>query len=86
IKTDHLLKTDGYYKYVRHPSYTASLLSFIGFGVSLNHWFSVALAGGMALIAFIIRISIEEKALLSHFGEAYTDYRKKTKALIPFIY
>ncbi|MGB5378882.1 methyltransferase family protein [Muriicola sp.] len=86
IKTDHLLKTDGYYKYVRHPSYTASFISFIGFGVSLNNWFSVVLAGGMALIAFIIRIRIEEKVLLSHFGEAYTYYRKKTKALIPFIY
>ncbi len=86
IKNDHQLKTDGYYKYVRHPSYTASLLSFIGFGVSLNHWISVLLAGGMAFIAFGIRIRIEEKVLLSHFGEAYTSYRKRTKALIPFIY
>lgn len=86
IKSDHQLKTDGYYKYVRHPSYTASLISFIGFGVSLNHWCSVLLAGGMAFIAFAIRIRIEEKVLLSHFGEAYTAYRKKTKAIIPFIY
>lgn len=86
IKTNHLLKTDGYYKYVRHPSYTASLLSFIGFGVSLNHWGSVILAGGMALIAFTIRIRIEEKVLLSHFGEAYSLYKQQTKALIPFLY
>ena len=86
IKSDHQLKTDGYYKYVRHPSYLASLISFIGFGVSLNHWFSVLLAGGMAFIAFAIRIRIEEKVLLSHFGETYTAYRKKTTAIIPFIY
>lgn len=32
IKEDHQLKTDGYYTNVRHPSHTASLLSFIGFG------------------------------------------------------
>jgi len=86
IKEDHQLKTDGYYKYVRHPSYTASLLSFIGFGVSLNHWVSVLLAGGLACIAFAIRIQIEEKVFLSHFGATYSDYKKRTKALIPFIY
>lgn len=86
IKEDHELKTNGYYKYVRHPSYTASLISFIGFGVSLNQWISVLLAGGLAFIAFAIRIRIEEKVLLSHFGATYETYKGKTKALIPFIY
>jgi protein-S-isoprenylcysteine O-methyltransferase Ste14 len=86
IKEDHQLKTNGYYKYVRHPSYTASLISFIGFGVSLNHWISVLLAGGLAFIAFAIRIQIEEKVLLSHFGASYETYKGKTKGLIPFIY
>ena len=33
ILEDHKLKQDGFYKYVRHPSYSASLLSFIGYGV-----------------------------------------------------
>ncbi|NNG08695.1 MAG: isoprenylcysteine carboxylmethyltransferase family protein, partial [Arenibacter sp.] len=82
----HQLKTNGYYKYIRHPSYTASLISFIGFGVSLNHWISVLLAGGLAFIAFAIRIQVEEKVLLSHFGSAYDSYKRKTRAIIPFIY
>lgn len=86
IKEDHQLKTDGYYKYVRHPSYTASLISFIGFGMTLNHWGSVLLAGGLAFIAFVIRIRIEEKVLVSHFGSSYEAYKAKTKSLIPFIY
>ncbi|NNE02290.1 MAG: isoprenylcysteine carboxylmethyltransferase family protein [Eudoraea sp.] len=86
IQEDHQLKTNGYYKYIRDPSYTASLISFIGFGVSLNHWISVLLAGGLAFIAFAIRIQVEEKVLLSHFGATYNSYKSKTKAIIPFIY
>ncbi|MEO8852326.1 MAG: isoprenylcysteine carboxylmethyltransferase family protein [Ginsengibacter sp.] len=31
IRQNHRLKKDGIYKYLRHPSYFASLLSFIGF-------------------------------------------------------
>src|SRR5690606_4917059 len=37
IRQHHRLKTDGFYKSLRHPSYSASLLSFIGFGISLNN-------------------------------------------------
>jgi protein-S-isoprenylcysteine O-methyltransferase Ste14 len=41
IRTDHRLKTDGIYYYLRHPSYSCSILSFIGFGLSLNNWVSL---------------------------------------------
>lgn len=85
IRKDHVLKTDGVYAYVRHPSYSASLLSFLGFGLSLNNWLSVALAFVPVLTAFLVRIRIEEKVLTGHFGEEYTAYKRKTRALIPFV-
>ncbi|MDD3721252.1 MAG: isoprenylcysteine carboxylmethyltransferase family protein [Lutibacter sp.] len=86
IKQNHKLKKDGFYKYLRHPSYAASLLSFIGFGISLNNWISLALLTILILIAFVIRIKIEESALIDHFGAEYLDYKKSTKGIIPFIY
>jgi protein-S-isoprenylcysteine O-methyltransferase Ste14 len=86
IKQDHKLKKDGFYAYVRHPSYFASILSFIGFGISLNNWISLLIITVLIFTAFMIRIRIEEKALIDHFGSEYLDYRKKTKGLIPFIY
>jgi protein-S-isoprenylcysteine O-methyltransferase Ste14 len=86
ILEDHKLKQDGFYKYVRHPSYSASLLSFIGYGVSLNNWMSLAIVTTAALTAFLIRIRIEEKTLTDHFGPAYVEYKKRTKRLIPFVY
>ncbi len=86
IKQDHKLKTDGFYHFLRHPSYSASLLSFIGFGISLNNWVSLVLVIVMVLIVFINRIKTEEKALIEFFGQDYLDYMKSTKALLPFIY
>lgn len=86
IRQDHALKKDGFYKFLRHPSYSASLLSFIGFGLSLNNWISLIVVTVAILGAFIYRIRVEEKALIGYFGEAYIEYRRSTKALIPFVY
>ncbi|HMG93551.1 MAG TPA: isoprenylcysteine carboxylmethyltransferase family protein [Chryseolinea sp.] len=86
ILKDHVLKQDGFYKFIRHPSYSASLLSFVGYGVSLNNWISLVIVTSAALTAFLIRIRIEEKTLTDHFGYKYIEYKKRTKRLIPFVY
>ncbi len=83
---DHQLKTNGFYQFLRHPSYSASLLSFIGFGFSLNNWISFLIIIFVVLMVFINRIKVEEKALIGFFGQTYLDYKKATKALIPFVY
>lgn len=86
IRKDHRIKKDSFYKYIRHPSYLASLISFIGFGISLNNWLSLLIIVVPVLIAFIIRINQEEKVLIRHFGAEYETYKKSTRRLIPFVY
>lgn len=86
IKDGHQLKKDGFYKYLRHPSYSASILSFIGFGISLNNWLSLLIISVLIFTAFVYRISVEEKVLIEHFGEDYLNYKRETKGLIPFTY
>ncbi|WP_312346284.1 methyltransferase family protein [Chryseobacterium binzhouense] len=86
IKEDHKIKQEGFYKYIRHPSYTFALLTFLGLGIFLNNWISLFLAFVPTFIAFLYRIKIEEKALIEKFGEEYIHYKKKTKMLIPFVY
>jgi len=86
IKRDHKIKKEGFYKYLRHPSYTFSLLTSLGLGLYLNNWVSLILAFLPPFFAFAYRIKIEEQALVEQFGEEYIEYRKKTKKLIPFIY
>lgn len=86
IRKDHQLKKDGLYKYLRHPSYFASLISFIGFGISLNNWVSLLIVTVSVITVFIVRINVEEKALMDRFGAEYAEYKKHSKSLIPFIY
>jgi protein-S-isoprenylcysteine O-methyltransferase Ste14 len=86
LHNDHLLVTKGLYKFIRHPSYTGSLLSFIGLGLSFNNWLSLIIIFIPILISFIYRINVEEKLLLQQFGQEYINYKKNTKRLIPLIY
>lgn len=86
IRKGHQLKQDGMYRLVRHPSYAASLLSFAGFGLSLNNWYALALAFIPVLIAFLYRVRIEEALLTEQFGDTYLAYKKRTRRFIPWIY
>ncbi|MCX6304030.1 MAG: isoprenylcysteine carboxylmethyltransferase family protein [Bacteroidetes bacterium] len=86
IRKDHELMQRGFYKYVRHPSYTGSLLSFAGFGLSMNSWLCLFIVFVPVLITFLIRIHTEEELLTGQFGNQYVEYTRKTKRLIPFIY
>ena len=86
IRENHKLLQTGLYKYLRHPSYTGSLLSFFGLGLSLNNWLSLTIVFLPTLFSMIYRINIEEKVLTEKFGKQYLDYTAKTKRLIPFWY
>ncbi len=86
IVTNHRIITGGIYKYVRHPSYSGSLLSFLGLGIYFSNWLSAIVIFVPILAVFLIRISVEEKALLTQFKEEYLDYCGRTRRLIPFIY
>ncbi|HNP22454.1 MAG TPA: isoprenylcysteine carboxylmethyltransferase family protein [Panacibacter sp.] len=83
---DHELITDGFFKYLRHPAFSASFLSFVGFGISLNNYISFMVIFFSVIYVFTRRIEAEEEQLVKQFGEEYEAYRKKTKGLIPFIY
>ena len=86
IHQNHKLKTDGLFKIIRHPSYSGSLLTFLGFGLTLGNWLSLLIVFLPVLAVFLYRINIEEKALMNNFKDEYVDYQKKTKKLIPFIF
>ena len=71
----------GIYSVIRHPLYSSGLLLLIG----TNLYFSNSWSWLSTLLAFIItlyRIPVEEKQLKGRFGQAYADYKSRTKALI----
>lgn len=86
IAADHQLVDTGPYKFVRHPSYTGALLAFIGFAMVLRNWASVLVISLPICLAFLYRITVEERALVQALGERYRAYIKRTKRLIPLVY
>ena len=86
IDSEHRLIDTGFYKYIRHPSYTGSILSFLGLAAYLNNWISLPVILIPIISAFIFRINIEEKLLMKQPGLNYGEYIKRTKRLIPFVY
>jgi len=86
IAADHRLIDTGPYRVVRHPSYTGALMAFLGLGLCLANWVSLALILVPIFLVFLRRMHIEEAALLQAFGDQYRDYMRRTKRLIPAIY
>lgn len=85
ITKEHTLVDWGVYKHVRHPMYTAIWLWVLAQAFVLPNW----IAGFSGLFAFgimyFLRIDKEEKMMMEQFGEQYSNYKRKTKRLIPFI-
>jgi protein-S-isoprenylcysteine O-methyltransferase Ste14 len=86
ITKHHQLVTHGIYRYLRHPSYSGSLLSFLGLGLVLANYISILSIVVPVCWAFLRRIRIEEQVLADNFGIEYLDYCSSTKRLIPFMY
>jgi protein-S-isoprenylcysteine O-methyltransferase len=84
IQSDHRLIQTGIYKYLRHPSYSGSIVSFLGLGLVFVNWLSILILVIPITIAFLKRIKIEERALENAFGEEYDIYRKSTWRLFPW--
>ena len=86
IAADHHLVDTGPYRFVRHPSYTGSLLAALGFSVSIGNWASLLIIFVPCCAVTLWRIHIEEAALIEGLGEPHRQYRQRTKRLIPGIY
>lgn len=83
---DQPVITDGPYRFVRHPSYTAILLAVVGIGVLINNWAALAVLTGAVACGLAFRIRIEERALLQDLGESYREYAATHKRLIPYVW
>jgi len=86
IRENHNLVTKGIYEYIRHPMYFCGLLFIIGQSLLIPN-----LVGNISNIVVLYifatgRIPDEEKMMIKEFGDAYLEYMKRSKGVIPFIY
>ena len=83
---DHKLCTEGVYKYIRNPMYSGGIIAVIGFGLVFRSVLTLLIVSIFYFIVLKMRIDEEERLLYETFGEEFTNYKKKSKRLIPFIY
>jgi len=86
LTDDHQVISTGPYKLVRHPSYLGAFMAIVGCPVFLNAFLATLFSFIFMTIAYVIRITVEEKMLSSYFGKSYEKYKRKTKMIIPFIW
>jgi protein-S-isoprenylcysteine O-methyltransferase Ste14 len=86
IREDHQLITTGPYSIVRHPSYTGAYLAIVAGGVVLGSLPGFILSCIAMTAAYIVRIGVEEKELTARFGDAYLQYKRRTKMIIPYVW
>ncbi|MBE9101670.1 protein-S-isoprenylcysteine O-methyltransferase [Vacuolonema iberomarrocanum] len=86
IQTNQILITQGVYRYLRHPMYSAHLLWGLAQGLLISNW----LVGYLGIVTFAMlyfsRIAQEERLMQEHFGQEYINYRYKVGAVIPKLF
>jgi protein-S-isoprenylcysteine O-methyltransferase Ste14 len=81
---NYVLKTTGFYKYIRHPMYSAALFTLLGV-VFYYQSLSGFVFWIIAVFFIIYKIRFEERNLTEKFPD-YIKYSSRTKKLIPFVY
>ena len=77
-----VLVTDGPFRFRRNPIYIADALILLGAAeLTENVWFAIVTVPLLALI-YWLAILPEERHLEARFGDAYRDYKQRTRSLI----
>ncbi|MDQ2806083.1 MAG: isoprenylcysteine carboxylmethyltransferase family protein, partial [Chloroflexota bacterium] len=86
LQTGQRIVQSGPYRLLRHPSYTGTFATLIGFGLALGTGLGAAILVLLPLPAYLYRMRVEERALLAAFGPAYAAYQQTTWRLVPWIW
>jgi protein-S-isoprenylcysteine O-methyltransferase Ste14 len=84
IKKNHELVTKGPYKIIRHPQYLCQILLDLG-ATAATLGYVIGLLALIEIPIYIMRASMEDKLLAKYFSEKFSDYKKKSGFMIPFI-
>jgi protein-S-isoprenylcysteine O-methyltransferase Ste14 len=83
VTSDQRVVDGGPYHWVRHPSYTGLLLTLVGLGAALGNWLALLALAVFPTAGLVIRIRVEETALLCALGEPYRSFAEHRRRLVP---
>ena len=83
MREGHVFVTTGPFAHARHPVYFSMILELLGIGLILNAWISLACVFAIFIPTLLLRLRLEEAALVEQFGDHYREYMRATPAIIP---
>jgi protein-S-isoprenylcysteine O-methyltransferase Ste14 len=86
VQPGQTVMKDGPYRWIRHPSYTGSLITMLGLGMAFTNWLCLISVPLIVFIGYSYRVNIEEQMLVNALGDPYREYMQHTKRFIPFVY
>jgi protein-S-isoprenylcysteine O-methyltransferase Ste14 len=85
LQENHVLVTQGMYRYLRHPRYLGIMIFMVGISLVFRSWLALIFSGG-TIIVLLWRIHDEEGLMLAEFGLEWEEYRRRTWRLVPLLF
>lgn len=85
LKQGHELVVSGPYRITRHPIYTGILIAVLGTAIMVGN-LRAFIALVLVFIALWHKSTFEEDLMNQQFGEQYTEYSRRVKKLIPWVF
>ncbi|MFB3828770.1 MAG: isoprenylcysteine carboxylmethyltransferase family protein [Bryobacteraceae bacterium] len=85
LYADHQLVRSGAYALVRHPIYASVLLMWLATAALITRWEAWLPLAAVLLIGTEIRVRGEDGLLARRFGKEFEEYRRATRAYVPFV-
>jgi protein-S-isoprenylcysteine O-methyltransferase Ste14 len=85
LRGDHKIVDTGPYRFVRHPAYTGMIFAHLGVVLFFFSWPAAALLGVLFVPAVVLRILVEEKALMETL-DGYREFSRGRPRLIPLVW
>jgi protein-S-isoprenylcysteine O-methyltransferase Ste14 len=83
VRERHPFIRSGPYRYVRHPAYLSFVVEHVAVPLVANAWWSLGVAVLVYVPMVVLRMRVEERALVAKFGQAYCAYQREVGALWP---
>jgi protein-S-isoprenylcysteine O-methyltransferase len=83
---EHTVVTSGPYRFIRHPGYLGSLLTWAGAAAAQGRILLWPLIVAVLVGTYAWRIASEESMLVGQLGRSYKAYQERSWRLLPFVF
>lgn len=83
IRENHEFVRTGPFRWMRHPVYFSMILELVSLCLVLQAFWTLLLVPVLFIPALLMRLRVEEAALVEKFGDTYREYRRQVPAILP---